>query len=40
MKRLRIHAWASLVAQTEKSACQCRRPRFSPWVEKIPKRRE
>ena len=31
---------ASMVAQTKESACQCRRPRFNPWVRKIPQRRE
>ena len=24
----------------KESACQCRRPRFDPWVEKVPWRRE
>ena len=31
---------ASLVAQIVKSHLQCRRPRFGPWVGKIPCRRE
>ena len=32
--------WASLVAQLVKNRLQCRRPGFSPWVRKIPWRRE
>ena len=31
---------ASLVAQMVKVCLQCRSPRFNPWVEKIPLRRE
>ena len=31
---------ASLVAQMVKNRLQCRRPRFSPWMQKIPWRRE
>ena len=31
---------ASLVAQMLKNLLQCRRPRFDPWVGKIPWRRE
>ena len=27
---------ASLVAQRQRTHLQCRRPRFHPWVEKIP----
>ena len=26
---------ASLVADSKESACQCRKPRFNPWVRKI-----
>ena len=37
---LLIPNWASLVAQTVKKIClQCRRPRFDPWVGKVPWRR-
>ena len=32
--------WASLVAQMLKNHLQCRRPRFDPWVGKIPWRRK
>ena len=32
--------WASLVAQMVKTVPQCGRPRFDPWVGKIPWRRE
>ena len=32
--------WASLVAQMVKNVLQCRRPRFGPWVGKVPWRRE
>ena len=34
--------WASLTAQTVKNmpACRCGRPRFNPWVGKIPWGRE
>ena len=34
--------WASLVASEfgKESACQCRGPRFNPWVGKIPWRRK
>ena len=39
MKRGRDGSRASLLAQRE-SSCQCRRPRFNPWVEKIPWRWE
>ena len=31
---------ASLVAQLVKNRLQCRRPRFDPWVGKIPWRRD
>ena len=35
-----LNSLPSLVAQAVKSIClQCRRPRFDPWVEKIPWRR-
>ena len=35
------NSWASLVAQlVKKNYMQCRRPRFNPWVGKIPWRRE
>ena len=27
-------------SEGKESPCQCRRPRFNPWVEKIPWRRE
>ena len=33
-------SWASLVAQLVKNHLQCRRPAFSPWVGKIPWRKE
>ena len=34
-------SWASLVGQTiNKISLQCRRPRFDPWVRKIPWRRK
>ena len=33
------YSWASLVAQTVKNHLHCRRPRFNPWVWKIPCRR-
>ena len=33
-------SWASLVAQWQKICLQCSRPRFDPWVRKIPWRRE
>ena len=32
--------WASLVARMVKNVLQCRRPRFGPWVGKVPWRRE
>ena len=35
-----ISSWASLKAQTIKNLPKCRRPRFNPWVRKIPWRRE
>ena len=36
-----LNSLPSLVAQAVKNIClQCRRPRFDPWVEKIPWRRE
>ena len=28
------------MAQCKESACQCRRPRFNPWIRKIPWRRK
>ena len=34
------YSWASLVAQLVNTHLQCRRPGFSPWVGKIPWRRE
>ena len=34
------HSWASLVAHLVKNLLQCGRPGFSPWVGKIPWRRE
>ena len=34
------YSWASLVAQLVKNRLQCGRPRFDPWVGKIPWRRE
>ena len=34
------YSWASLVAELVKNCLQCRRPRFDPWVGKIPWRRE
>ena len=34
------HLWAALVAQTEKNQLQCRRPKFNPWIGKIPWRRK
>ena len=34
------HLWASLVAHLVKNLLQCGRPGFSPWVGKIPWRRE
>ena len=34
------YSWASLVAQLVKNRLQCRRPRFDPWVGKMPWRRE
>ena len=33
-------SWASLVAQWLSGSCQRRRPRFDPWVRKIPWRRK
>jgi len=33
-------SWASLVAQLVKNPLQCGRPRFDPWVGKIPWRKE
>ena len=30
------YSWASLVAQTVNNHLLCRRPRFNPWVQKIP----
>ena len=33
-------SWASLVAQRLKSLLECGRPRFDPWVGKIPWRRK
>ena len=30
------YSWASLVAQNVKNLLQCRRPRFDPWIGKIP----
>ena len=32
-------SWAFLVAKMVKNPLQCRRPRFDPWVGKIPWRR-
>ena len=40
LRHLRSWAGAALVAQAVKSLLQCRRPGFSPWVGKIPWRRE
>ena len=34
------YSWASLVAELVKNCLQCGRPRFDPWVGKIPWRRE
>ena len=34
------YSWASLVAHLVKNPLQCRRPKFDPWVGKIPWRRE
>ena len=34
------YSWASLVAQLLRIRPQCRRPGFSPWVGKIPWKRE
>ena len=31
-----LYSWASLVAQLVRIHLQCRRPRFNPWVGKIP----
>ena len=36
LKRPLCLHWASLVAQMVKICLQCRRPRFNPWVRKIP----
>ena len=35
-----VDGWTSLVVQLVKNRLQCRRPRFDPWVRKIPWRRE
>jgi len=32
--------WTSLVAQMVKNLLKCRRPRFDPWVGKMPWRKE
>ena len=34
------YSWASLVAELVKNCLQCGRPRFDPWVGKIPWKRE
>ena len=31
---------ASLLVQWKKPTCQCRQPKFDPWVRKIPQRRK
>ena len=33
---LKLHFWASLVAQWLRICCQCRRHGFDPWSGKIP----
>ena len=42
LKRLScsMYSWASLVAQLVRICLQCRRPRFNPWVGKMPWRRD